>query len=64
MTLILSGMIPVAKFQIHLFDLLDDMPFNNDIFVNVNNKCGIVKERMKGDDIMNSILLVQDLRDI
>ena len=64
MTLILSGMVPVAKLQIHLFDLLFHIPFSNDIFVNVNNNFGIIKERMIVDDIMNSILLVQDLRDI
>ena len=58
----MSGMVPVAKFVRHIFNLLHSLFLKKAIFVNVNKKCGVVKERWVSDDIMNSSLLLRDWR--
>ena len=58
----MAGMVPVAKFKIHIFNLLCGLSLKKDIFVNMNNKCGVVKERWLCDDIMNSNRLLRDWR--
>ena len=62
LTVIMAGMVPVAMFKIHIFNLLCGLSLKKDIFVNMNNKCGVVKERWLCDDIMNSNRLLRDWR--
>ena len=62
LTVIMSGMVPVALFKRHIFNLLRGLSLKKNIFVNMNNKCGVVKERWVCDDIMNSSRLLRDWR--
>ena len=62
LTVIMSGMVPVAKSKRHIFNLLHSLFLQKAIFVNVNKKCGVVKERWVSDDIMHSSRLLRDWR--